>query len=132
MPLLFPSDPQSPQAVLSQVPSSASPSSPHYLVFFSSLDDTTGKPWCPDCADVQGTVDKLVPEKQSTLVFVGSRQEWKTPDNPFRAAPFNVSKIPTIIRVEQGGDSLASSLESAPRLVEADLRDESKFSQFVQ
>ncbi|GAA5884565.1 hypothetical protein JCM6882_005301 [Rhodosporidiobolus microsporus] len=132
MPLLFPDSPQSPQAVLSQIPSSTSSSSPHYLIFFSSLDENTGKPWCPDCADVQGEVEKLVPEKQSTLVFVGSRNEWKTPDNPFRQAPFNVSKIPTIIKVTEGGDAVTSSLDSAQRLIEADLRDPAKFQAFVQ
>ncbi|BGP14563.1 hypothetical protein JCM10213_001912 [Rhodosporidiobolus nylandii] len=131
MPLLFPASPQSPGAILSQIPPSTSPSSPHFLVFFSSVDENTGKPWCPDCADVQDEVERLVPERRSTLVFVGQRNEWKTPENPFRQAPFSISKIPTIIRVEQGGDSVANSLDSAPRLVEADLRDADKFKQFV-
>ncbi|GAA5967196.1 hypothetical protein JCM11641_000474 [Rhodosporidiobolus odoratus] len=131
MPLLFPTDGQSPEAVLSQVPSSTSSSSPHYLVFFSSIDESTGKPWCPDCEEVQGQVEKLVPEKQSTLVFVGSRDEWKSPDNAFRSAPFNVSKIPTVIKLTESGDSLTGSLDSAPRLIEAELRDPTKFQQFV-
>ncbi|GAA6037918.1 hypothetical protein JCM8097_009490 [Rhodosporidiobolus ruineniae] len=132
MPLLFPGNPQSPESVLSQT-KDASPDKPHYLVFFSSPDENTGKPWCPDCADVQEDVGRLVPEKQSTLVFVGSREEWRKPDNPFRAAPYNVNKIPTIIKVTQGGgDAAANSLESAPRLIETELRDRSKFEAFVK
>ncbi|GAA5868648.1 hypothetical protein JCM8547_003767 [Rhodosporidiobolus lusitaniae] len=131
MPLLFPSCPQSPSSILSQIPSSTSPSSPHFLIFFSNPDEATGKPWCPDCADVQEAVETIVPEKQSTLVFVGSRQEWKTPENPFRKAPFNVNNIPTIIKVTESGEGLKNLLDSAPHLVEADLRDNDKLKSFV-
>ncbi|CEQ41879.1 SPOSA6832_03643, partial [Sporobolomyces salmonicolor] len=143
MPLL-PFDGQSPEAVLSQIPSSTSPSAPHYLIFFA--------PWCPDCLATQSAIEQRVPESNSTLVYVGERQQcvifrsdstdtpradrrparWKTPDNPFRKAPFNISKIPTIVRVEQGGEALHGSLESAPRLVEGELRDDAKFEQFVK
>ncbi|GAA5868403.1 hypothetical protein JCM1840_006980 [Sporobolomyces johnsonii] len=123
MPLL-PFEGQSPEAVLSQIPPSTSPSSPHYLIFFA--------PWCPDCLATQSAIEQRVPESNSTLVYVGERDQWKTPENPFRKAPFNISKIPTIVRVEQGGESLQGSLESALRLVEGELRDETKFEQFVK
>ncbi|GAA5905551.1 uncharacterized protein JCM6883_005366 [Sporobolomyces salmoneus] len=130
MPLLFPSATQTPESVLSAIPSSTSSSSPHYLIFVSSIDPSSGRMWCGDCRDTQQSIEKLVPDTQSQLVFVGERQEWKSPDSPWRKAPFNLSAIPTIIKVEQA-DSLQSSIESAPRLVEGDLRDESKFKSFV-
>ncbi|GAA5936707.1 hypothetical protein JCM3775_000174 [Rhodotorula graminis] len=129
MVLLPPGDLYSPESILAQIPSTASPSSPHFLIFFASPDDS-GKPWCPDCSDVQSQVDRFIPTGvSSTLVHVGDRAQWK--ESKFRQAPFNVTRIPTIIRVEQGGDSVSSSLESAPRLVESDLRSEDKFKQFV-
>ncbi|GAA6003107.1 uncharacterized protein JCM10292_002866 [Rhodotorula paludigena] len=128
MPLLFPSDPQDPQALLNRAKSA---SGPHFLVFFSSLDESTGKPWCPDCSDVQASVDEIVPQDKSTLVFVGSREEWRDPNNKFRQPPFKVDRIPTIIRVEGGEANVASSLDSAPRLIESELRDPSKLKQFV-
>ncbi|BGP23489.1 thioredoxin-like protein 5 [Rhodotorula toruloides] len=130
MPLLFPDAQITPQTVLEQA-NKASSSSPHFLIFFASIDPNTGKPWCPDCSEVQSEVDRLVPENRSTLVFVGDRTEWKKPNNPWRSAPFNISRIPTIIRVEQGGDQVASSLDNAPRLIESELRDPTKFQQFV-
>ncbi|GAA6013717.1 hypothetical protein JCM8202_000787 [Rhodotorula sphaerocarpa] len=131
MPLLFPDSSQNPQAVLAQA-SNASREQPHFLVFFASVDPQTGKPWCPDCSEVQSEVDRLVPEKSSTLVFVGDRDEWKKPENAFRQRPFNISKIPTIIRIQGSADNVAAELDSAPRLVESELRDKSKFEQFVK
>ncbi|BGP38601.1 hypothetical protein JCM10450v2_002550 [Rhodotorula kratochvilovae] len=131
MPLLPPGDLSDPQSILGQVPASTSPSAPHFLVLFASVDPNTGKPWCPDCADVQGEVERLIPDNKSTLVFVGDRTEWRDPNNKFRQPPFSIDRIPTIIRIEQGGDAVANSLDSAPRLVESELRDHAKFEQFV-
>ena len=136
MPMLFPSGGQSPESVLSSIPSSTSSSSPHFLVFLSSVDPTSGQMWCGDCRDTQQTIEKLVPDNQSQLVFVGERQEsvllalllseprrsssycncgrWKSPDSPWRQAPFNLKAIPTIIRVEESSkDSLKSSVRSS-------------------
>ncbi|GAA6052395.1 hypothetical protein JCM3770_000221 [Rhodotorula araucariae] len=131
MPLLPPGDLADPHAILRQVPATASPSAPHYLVLFASVDPNTGKPWCPDCSEVQGEVERFIPDSKSTLVFVGDRDQWRDPNNRWRQAPFNVNRIPTIIRVEQGGDAVANSLDSAPRLIESELRDRTKFEQFV-
>ncbi|TNY22779.1 thioredoxin-like protein 5 [Rhodotorula diobovata] len=121
MPLLPPGDLFSPESILSQIPTSTSPESPHFLIFFAE--------WCPDCTEVQSSLDQHVPDKNSTLVLVGDRTQWK--ESKFREPPFNVTRIPTLIRVEQGGDALASSLDSAPRLVESELRSPEQLSQFV-
>ncbi|GAA6011020.1 hypothetical protein JCM11491_005911 [Sporobolomyces phaffii] len=132
MPLLFPSATQTPESVLSAVPSSTSPAQPHYLVFLSSVDPASGEMWCGDCRDTQTAIEQLVPDSQSQLVFVGEKSEWKSPDSPWRKAPFNLAAIPTIIKVEQAQQgALDSSIASAPRLVEGDLRDEAKFKSFV-
>ncbi|PRQ73140.1 hypothetical protein AAT19DRAFT_15893 [Rhodotorula toruloides] len=128
MPLLFPDTQVTPQTVLQQA-NKASSSNPHFLIFFASIDPATGKPWCPDCSEVQSEVDRLVPESRSTLVFVGDRTEWKKPDNPWRNAPFNISRIPTIIRVEQGGDQVANSVR--PRLPPPRFRCQADFLPFT-
>lgn len=78
MPLLFPGSQITPETVLAQA-SKASRSDPHFLIFFASVDPQTGKPWCPDCSEVQSEVDRLVPENRSTLVFVGDRTECASP-----------------------------------------------------
>lgn len=46
MPLLFPESAQSPQAILDRA-KTATADKPHFLVFFASIDEQTGKPWCP-------------------------------------------------------------------------------------
>ena len=74
MALLPPGDLYTPESILRQIPSTASKSDPHFLIFFASPDDS-GKPWCPDCSEVQTEVDRYVPDKNSTLVYVGSRAQ---------------------------------------------------------
>ncbi|GAA6061894.1 hypothetical protein JCM10212_004712 [Sporobolomyces blumeae] len=137
MPMLFPpsASSQTPQSILSSVPASTSPSSPHFLVFLSSVDPSTGKMWCGDCRDVEQVVDKVVPQgDQSQLVFVGERAEWKDSNSPWRQPPFNLSAIPTIVKVtaSPAASSLDSHIESAPRLVENEMKDEAKLKAFVE
>ncbi|GAA5938573.1 uncharacterized protein JCM15063_005359 [Sporobolomyces koalae] len=134
MPLLFPESQQTPESVLKSIPESTSAAKPHFLVFLSSVDPATGEMWCPDCRNPQQLIEQIVPEQASQLVFVGDRTSWKSPDSPWRKAPFHLSAIPTVIKVEQSPnsqDSLESSLKSGPRLIEGDLMDEAKFKQFV-
>lgn len=145
MPLLPPGDLFSPESILSQIPTSTSPESPHFLIFFAE--------WCPDCTEVQSSLDQHVPDKNSTLVLVGDRTQCvlplslhstrappraapracqtptllRTPENrwkesKFREPPFNVTRIPTLIRVEQGGDALASSVRSLRAVVMSALK----------
>ncbi|KAI0652390.1 hypothetical protein C8Q79DRAFT_96742 [Trametes meyenii] len=75
-----------------------------YLIFYSSRD-AGGKLWCPDCVAVEELVAKTfgpVEGPAGVVVYVGQRPEWKTPSNPFRAGPWHVSSIPTIIRTRDG------------------------------
>ncbi|KAI0361050.1 hypothetical protein OH77DRAFT_1543710 [Trametes cingulata] len=75
-----------------------------FLIFFSSRDES-GKLWCPDCVDVEGVVQETfgpVDGPSGLIVYVGQRAEWKTPLNPFRAGPWNVDSVPTVIRTRDG------------------------------
>ncbi|KAI1793203.1 hypothetical protein LXA43DRAFT_1003391 [Ganoderma leucocontextum] len=92
-----------------------------YLIIYSSRDDG-GKLWCPDCVAVEGLVKQTFePETgpSGTIVYVGQRSEWKTASNPFRAQPWNVQSIPTVIRIRDGA-----------RLVDAEISG--KLHSFVQ
>ncbi|KAI0718950.1 hypothetical protein C8T65DRAFT_803468 [Cerioporus squamosus] len=75
-----------------------------YLIFFSSRDES-GKLWCPDCRVVEGLVAEAFGPAESpsaTMLYVGQRSEWKTPVNPYRAHPWNVQSVPTIVRTRDG------------------------------
>ncbi|KAI9056990.1 hypothetical protein FKP32DRAFT_1584431, partial [Trametes sanguinea] len=74
-----------------------------------------GKLWCPDCVAVEEVVRATFgpPDGPSgVIVYVGQKPVWKTPSNPFRAGPWNVSSIPTVIRTRDGA-----------RLVEGEISD---------
>ncbi|EKM61668.1 uncharacterized protein PHACADRAFT_83680 [Phanerochaete carnosa HHB-10118-sp] len=73
-----------------------------FILFYSSRDEH-GKLWCPDCVDVEEIVSKTFESAEAPsvlIVWVGQRAQWKTPSNPFRAEPWKVGSIPTIIRVK--------------------------------
>jgi len=130
MPLVIPPATNHTPAIALAAAKAASPSplSPHYLIFFASIDENTGRSWCPDCRAVEGPLS-AVPEGQSTLIFVGQRAEWKDPNNPFRLE-FGLTGVPTILRVESA-DSLDHDTHSAARLVEDEILDEAKLKKFL-
>jgi len=75
-----------------------------FLLFYASRDEA-GKMWCPDCVAVDDLVQRTFGPKDGPSVFivhVGQRAEWKSQLNPFRADPWKVESIPTIIRVRDG------------------------------
>ncbi|KAM0755255.1 hypothetical protein T439DRAFT_322297 [Meredithblackwellia eburnea MCA 4105] len=134
MPLLPPSSPGSdPSVLLNHLSSLPSPVSPYFIVFFASPDPDTGLPWCGDCRQAQPLLAKWVKESNSGIVFVGGRDEWKTPSNPFRQA-FDVQRIPTIIKLPSVGGGASfnyGAVKDAEKLVESDVLDEEKLKSFV-
>ncbi|KAH9945401.1 uncharacterized protein BXZ73DRAFT_96392 [Epithele typhae] len=96
-------------APLKESPDPASPTwatsvDTDYLVFFASRDQE-GKMWCPDCRAVEDLVKSTFEPPgtpSATIVWVGQRSDWKTPAAPFRAEPWNVRSVPTIIRRRDG------------------------------
>ncbi|KAK4058375.1 hypothetical protein OIO90_000533 [Microbotryomycetes sp. JL221] len=121
--MLIPPTEQTPDSVLSAIPTNTSSSNPHFLIFFASVEPDTGRSWCPDCRVVEPTIDKHVPDNNST---------WKTPDNAYRKA-FGISAVPTILRVESADkSSLSNQLSSARKLVEGEILDEVKLKDFLK
>ncbi|KIJ66206.1 hypothetical protein HYDPIDRAFT_109190 [Hydnomerulius pinastri MD-312] len=98
------------------------------LIFFSSRIPETGALWCPDCVAVENLINNTFGSEQSpsaVLVYVGQKPEWKTPDNVFRKEPWNLTAIPTIIRLDEAGEEIG-------RLVDGQNSISEEVSSFIQ
>ena len=96
------------------------------ILFLASYDES-GSSWCGDCRDAEPIIQSVMSEfaetdagKESLFVtaFVGQRAEWKTPASPFRAAPFHVKAVPTLMIA--GGED---RLEEAQLLIPEKIRE---------
>lgn len=83
-------------------PPQATEATPHYVVYFAS-----GEPsWCPDCRDAVPALQAVFgkdSDPTAHLVRVGSRDVWRTRDNKYRQAPYNIQGVPTVVRIENVG-----------------------------
>jgi glutaredoxin len=96
----FPSDPKDLEHAQEQ-----------FLIFYSSR--VNGQLWCPDCVAVDRTIqDTFGPEDgpSAVIVYVGQKPEWKTPSNIFRGEPWQITSVPTVIKVEDS--KVAGRLDS--------------------
>lgn len=75
----------------------------HYVVYFASPENGQSS-WCPDCRNALPALQNVFGADSAPsayLVQVGVRSEWKgNPNNKWRAEPFNISGVPTIVKVE--------------------------------
>jgi len=57
------------------------------------------------------------------IEYVGQRSEWKSPSSLYRAEPYNLTSIPTIVKLENVSSFFfsISSLPSIPSLLELTL-----------
>ncbi|KAG6873210.1 hypothetical protein C0995_001564 [Termitomyces sp. Mi166 len=72
-----------------------------YLIFYSSIVD--GEMWCPDCRDVEDLVNQTfggADSPSAVIIYVGDRAQWRAPTNPFRGGAWEVTGVPTIIRIK--------------------------------
>jgi len=73
-----------------------------FVIFYASRDDD-GKMWCPDCRDVEDLIERTFAPANGPsglIVYVGQRIEWKTGANFFRAAPWRIRSIPTVVKLQ--------------------------------
>ncbi|GLI65588.1 hypothetical protein VaNZ11_009162 [Volvox africanus] len=74
---------------------------PHYIVFTTDNDPSTGKPWCPDCVRAVPPIQAVAARSPGTLleVTVGPRSAWKgNPSHPFRVDPqLKLTGVPTLL-----------------------------------
>ncbi|KAL8283242.1 hypothetical protein RQP46_006020 [Phenoliferia psychrophenolica] len=126
MPLLF-TPPQTGASVLAGIPHTADA---YFLVFSASLGER-GRPW--DCENVLGPLAVALKDREASTIYVGNRDEWNAESNPFRQAPFNVERVPTVLRLP--GDwkgTVEERVASASRIVEADILEGSKLRAFLK
>lgn len=142
-----------------------------HFIFWSSRDSQTEKMWCPDCEEMEVNLEnvrkylrlhqtsnqtqndptdelKQISADSSEIslvyVYVGDRDQWKSADNPFKKSPWNLTKIPTVLKLSSslsnsssaglGGkekdDSDYRIVFQDRRLVEKECSDFSKLMQF--
>ncbi|KAF6845206.1 thioredoxin-like protein 5 [Colletotrichum musicola] len=96
---------------------------PAYLVVYAS--HRNGRSWCGDCTAAEPYIEKKFGGDAETVrvVYAGLPDEWRTKDNAWRQAPFNVTNLPTLIKV--------SGNNKWEKLVEADVYDQNKLDAFV-
>ncbi|PMD19437.1 hypothetical protein NA56DRAFT_202364 [Hyaloscypha hepaticicola] len=114
--------PHSPEDVAKSL--NSSPTKPAYLVVYASVTD--GRMWCGDCRDAESFVNAKFGDsgETATVVYAGSKPEWRSADNIWKKEPFLVTALPTIIKVTADG--------KWERLVEADVYDQKKLDVFVE
>ncbi|KAF4827133.1 Thioredoxin-like protein Clot [Colletotrichum tropicale] len=121
MPVLNTKEPAS--AVAAALKAEASEDKPAYLVVYAS--HRNGKSWCPDCTAAEPYIEKKFAGDEGTVrvVYAGLPEEWRTKENPWRQEPFNVTNLPTLIKV--------SGEKKWEKLVEADVYNQKKLDAFV-
>lgn len=78
------------------------------LLFVANDNPETKQSWCPDCVLAKPLIERMREkyqhDEQTALVYVrvGQRDEWKTPDNPYRLHEVKISCVPTIISLSNG------------------------------
>lgn len=78
-------------------------SAKHDFIIFYASRDGNGKMWCPDCRNVEEIIERtFAPADGPTglIVYVGRQTEWKTGANFFRAAPWRIRSIPTVVKLQ--------------------------------
>lgn len=78
------------------------------LLFVANDHPETKQSWCPDCLLAKPIINKMREKFQNNeqialvCVQVGQRDEWKTPDNPYRLHELKISCVPTIVSLSNG------------------------------
>lgn len=75
-------------------------SRPIYVLFTGAKDDE-GRNWCPDCVEAEPVVEDVLKTAPEDFIFilcyVGDRQTWEDPINPFRKDEIlRLKRIPTL------------------------------------
>lgn len=79
-----------------------------YIIFYSSVVD--GELWCPHCRNVENRVRDTFSGADAPallVVYVGDRPSWKTPEAAYRKAPWSVTGVPTLIKLDSEGKEVA-------------------------
>lgn len=72
------------------------------LIFMANDDPETKQSWCSDCAKAKPIIEEAMEDLRHpsiVYVLVGSRDEWKRDNNPFKLHEFKVTNVPTVINL---------------------------------
>ncbi|KAL1614738.1 hypothetical protein SLS54_009495 [Diplodia seriata] len=115
-----------------QASAAASGASSFVAVYASHVDmEESGqkkrRSWCGDCVAAEPLVERKFGDKYGEekcwVVWVGDKAEWRTPENVWRKAPFEVTHLPTLVKVTPEG--------KWEKLVEGDVYNQRKLDAFV-
>lgn len=76
------------------------------LLFIASDDPQTKESWCSDCRNCKTTLENKIEEFKFNeqlalaIVEVGSKDQWKKSDNPFRTHKLQVTAVPTLLSLK--------------------------------
>jgi thiol-disulfide isomerase/thioredoxin len=74
----------------------------HYVVYFASPENGQSS-WCPDCRNALPALQNVFGTDSAPSAYViqaGKRAEWRDAKNKWRAEPYSIACLPTIVRVE--------------------------------
>ncbi|KAH7348507.1 hypothetical protein BKA65DRAFT_427537 [Rhexocercosporidium sp. MPI-PUGE-AT-0058] len=114
---------ESPSELAASLKASATASKPSFVVVYASL--MNGKSWCGDCRDAESFVNSKFASGEDVVkvVYAGQRDEWRKQDNPWKAAPFKITNLPTLVKFTAEGEF--------EKLVEEDVYNQRKLDAFV-
>ncbi|KAK0121815.1 hypothetical protein ONS95_010098 [Cadophora gregata] len=114
---------ESPSELEASLKATATTSKPAFFIVYASL--VNGKSWCGDCRDAESFVNSKFASGEDVVkvVYAGQRDEWRKQDNPWRADPFKITNLPTLVKVTADGN--------VEKLVEADVYNQRKLDAFV-
>ncbi|KAH9863989.1 hypothetical protein J1614_009922, partial [Plenodomus biglobosus] len=106
---------------------------PFILIFLSSADPVTGELWCPDVRAAMPVLGRVfggpgagrggdegdVVDVDGGWVWVGGREEYKSPTNTHRTA-WQINAIPCVVRYER----VDGVVREVGRLVEGEVLEE--------
>jgi len=106
-PLVRVESPEDFDSTVADIVSKKSPSTRVYIVVVGERDPSTGRSWCPDCAEAEPVMHKAFTANAASIIVVEapvSRQSYKNnPQHPYRTHPqLHLQRIPTIFRWENG------------------------------
>ncbi|KAL4974636.1 hypothetical protein BDW66DRAFT_139296 [Aspergillus desertorum] len=120
--------PSSPES-LSLPVNSENATSTFFISFHASVDQATGKPWCPDVVAAIPHLNEVFSAPGSpdvAFVEVGQKPEWRDLSNVYRTK-WSVNNVPTLVRFE----NVAGTVKETGRLVEGEILDRKKLGDFV-
>ena len=70
----------------------------HFVLFYASGIP----PWCADCRNAQPSLEEVFGAENApplNVIRVGTREQWKAPDNRWKKSEYHAGEIPLLIKL---------------------------------